>query len=194
MYPHFKYCITSWGKTNTKTFQPLTTTQKKVFQIMTNSSNTTRSDPLLTKLQLLKLNDIYKFQLAITMYNISNKIWNIDSQTQPIISINSIHKHQTRLVKQNNYHLHLIRTNLGKSIITFGGPKIWNEIPKHIKYFKNINLKNIKNFYSIYTTNFFICVYVFFLCVLLFLFFCCCCCCFGFIICLHFRFVYIFNM
>ena len=57
-------------------------------------------DPLYMKLQLLKLNDIYKLQVAIAMYNISNKIWNIDSKTQPITSINTIHKHETRLVKK----------------------------------------------------------------------------------------------
>ena len=133
IYPHLKYCITSWGKANLKTLQPLITTQKRVLRIMTNSTNRTRSDPLYMKLQLLKLNDIYKLQVAIAMYNISNKIWNIDSKTQPITSINTIHKHQTRLVKNNNYHLHSIKTNLGKSMITFAGPKIWSEIPQHIK-------------------------------------------------------------
>ena len=100
IYPHLKYCITSWGKANSKTLQPLITTQKRVLRIMTNSTNRTRSDPLYMKLQLLKLNDIYKLQIAIAMYNISNKIWNIDSKTQPITSINTIHKHQTRLVKK----------------------------------------------------------------------------------------------
>ena len=98
--PHLKYCITSCGKTNSKTLQSLITTQKRVLRIMTNSTNKTRSDPLYMKLQLLKLNDIYKLQVAIAMYNISNKIWNTDSQTQPITSINSIHKRQTRLVKK----------------------------------------------------------------------------------------------
>ena len=67
---------------------------------MTNSSNRTRSDPLFMELQQLKLNDIYKLQIAITMYNISDKICNIDSKTQPSTCINSIHKHQTRLVKK----------------------------------------------------------------------------------------------
>ena len=120
---------------------------------MTNSTNRTRSDPLYMKLQLLKLNDIYKLQVAIAMYNISNKIWNIDSQTQPITSINSIHKYQTRLVKKNNYHLHLIRTNLVKSMLTCAGPKIWNEIPQHIKllekhHFKKEYKKLLLNLYN----------------------------------------------
>ena len=91
---------------------------------MTNSANRTKSDPLYMKLRLLKLNDIYKLHIAIAMHNISNKIWNINSQTQPITHINSIHKHQTRLGKNNNYHLHSKRTNLGKSMSTFAGPKI----------------------------------------------------------------------
>ena len=37
---------------------------------MTNSTNRTRSDPIYIKLQLLKLKDIYKLQVAIAMYNI----------------------------------------------------------------------------------------------------------------------------
>ena len=68
----FKVLHHQWGKANTKTLQTLITTQKRVLQIMTNSSNRTRSDPLYMKLQLLKLNDIYKLQVAIAMYNISN--------------------------------------------------------------------------------------------------------------------------
>ena len=59
IYPHLKYCITSWGKANSKTLQSLITTQKRVLRIMTNSTNRTRSDPLFMKLQLLKLNDVY---------------------------------------------------------------------------------------------------------------------------------------
>ena len=70
IYTHLKYCITSWGKANTKTLQPLITTQKRVLQIMTNSTNRTRSDALFTKLQLLKLNDL---QNAGCNYNVQHK-------------------------------------------------------------------------------------------------------------------------
>ena len=75
------------------------------------------------------------------MHNISIKIWNIDSQTQPITSINSIHKHRTTLVKENSYHLHSIRTNLGKSMITFAESKVLSEIPKHIKILQKHQFK-----------------------------------------------------
>ena len=39
IYPHLKYCITSWGKAKSKTLQPLITAQKRVLRIMTNSTN-----------------------------------------------------------------------------------------------------------------------------------------------------------
>ena len=126
------------------------------------------------KLQLLKLNDIYKLKVAITMYNINNKIWNIDSQTQPITSINLIHKHQTRLVKKIIYHLLSIRTNLGKSVITFAETKtkIWSEIPKHIKIFQKHQFekeckKLLLNSYNQFFSH--VCLYIFFLFITVFL-------------------------
>ena len=148
------------------------------------------------KLQLLKLNDIYKLKVAITMYNINNKIWNIDSQTQPITSINLIHKHQTRLVKKNNYHLLSIRTNLGKSVITFAETKtkIWSEIPKHIKIFQKHQFEKEckKLLLNSYNQFFFSCVFIYFSSVYY---------CFLdaiiaalVLLCLYFIFIYIFNV
>ena len=187
--------MTSWGKTNTKTLQPLITAQKGVLRIMINSTNRNRSDPLYMKLQLLKLDAIYKLQVAIVINNVSNKIWNIDSQTQPITSINPIHKHQTRLVKKNNYHLHSIRTNLGKSTIAFAGPEIWSEIPQYIKLLQKHQFKKEYKKLLLNSCNqffFVMCVFAFFFCVLLFPFFCCYCCCFGFIMSIFH--IYIFNI
>ena len=101
------------------------------------------------------------------MYNISNEIWNIDGKIQPITSINSIHKNQTRLV-QKKLSSNSIRTNLGKSVIKFVGPIIWT----HKNTLKtSIQKKNIKKFFSIHTTNFFNLRLCIFFCVPLFLFF-----------------------
>ena len=54
IYSHLKYCITSWGKANSKTLQPLITTQKRVFRIMTNSTNRIRSRPIMYEIATTK--------------------------------------------------------------------------------------------------------------------------------------------
>ena len=59
---------------------------------------------------------------------------------QPITSINTIHKHQTRLVKKK-LPCTFNKTNLGKSMITFAGPKIWSENPQHIKLLEKHQFK-----------------------------------------------------
>ena len=69
------------------------------------------------------------------MHSIRNEISNAYGQTQPIICISSIHKHQTRLAIRNNYRVLSIQ-NFSKSVI-FAGPQ-WRKIPKKNK---NISLK-----------------------------------------------------
>ena len=76
-YFHLKYCITSWGKAAKTIIQSIINTQKRIIRIMTGSNCQTNSSPLFTKPKILKLYDIYKLQMGITIHNIKNNIWQI---------------------------------------------------------------------------------------------------------------------
>ena len=78
---------------------------------MTGSNCQTNSNPLFTKLKILKLCDIYKLQMGIAIHNIKNNIWQINNTNYLLSNLNKIHKYNTRISKNSNYYVHLTQTN-----------------------------------------------------------------------------------
>ena len=115
---------------------------------MTGSNCQTNSSPLFTQLKVLKLYDIYKLQMGITIHNLKNNIWQINNTNYQLSNLNTIHKYNTRISKNSNYYVRSIRTNVGKSSIMFAGPQVWQDVPNAIKdYSKHAFKKAKKNFY-----------------------------------------------
>ena len=116
IYFHLKYCITSWGKDAKTIIQPFLNTQKRVIKIITGSNCQTNSTPLFTQLKILKLCDIYKLLMGITIHNLKKNIWQINNTNYLLLNLNTIHKYtNTRISKNSNYYVYSIRSNLGKS-------------------------------------------------------------------------------
>ena len=114
---------------------------------MTGSNCQTNSSPLFTQLQILKLCDIYKLQMAITIHNLKNNIWQINNTNYQLSNLNTRHKYNTRISKNSNYYINSIRTNLRKSSIMFAGPQVWQDVPNAIKnYPKHTFKKAYKKF------------------------------------------------
>ena len=66
---HLQYCTLLWAKTYSTCLNKLRRIlQKKAIRIITQSHYLAHTDPLFSKLKLLKLDDLYKHQLGIYMY------------------------------------------------------------------------------------------------------------------------------
>ncbi len=65
---HLQYCTLLWAKTYSTCLNKLRILQKKTIRIIMQSHYLAHTDPLFSKLKLLKLDDLYKHQLGI--YNI----------------------------------------------------------------------------------------------------------------------------
>ena len=50
-----------------------------------------------------------------------------------ITTIKQLHHHNTRLSSRSNYFFPRERTETGKRPLTLIGPKVWQEIPAHLK-------------------------------------------------------------
>jgi len=85
VYPHLSYCVTIWGGACPTILSPLIVLQKKIVRIITNSSYLAHTTPLFHRCRLLKLKDIYKFNLAI--YFFKNKLF---------LNYSRIHNYNTR--------------------------------------------------------------------------------------------------
>ena len=147
IYSHLNYCISSWGSTSSSTLGPLNKLQKKSVKIITNSSIRTHSKPLFLDLKLLKLEDIYKFEMAKLMHRIHYKLFNISSsESNKLVMLDQTHSYNTRQKNQKNYFLNRVRTTKSQKSIQYIGAKIWNQLPKEIKQINSFKFKKeLKN-------------------------------------------------
>ena len=143
-YPHIQYCLSVWGGAPTTSLLPLLRKQKQIIRAMLFKGNTCPSSPLFLKLNLLKLNEIYKFKLGILMHK-QGKHPNIKIPKPTPIS--SVHNHNTRLNNNTNYYVSTVNSNLAKTTFKYSGPTIWNTIPTEIKQSSTFKFKTLyKNY------------------------------------------------
>ena len=139
IYPHLQYCISSWGRATKSVLKPLSIIQKRVLRLITKAPYRTPSAPLFFQ---LKVDDVYKLQIAKMMHHINNQnntgTWTINNS----IKLEKLHNHNTRASSQYNFVIPNIRTNSGKSLSAFAGAQIWREVPLSIKSLSTLKFKN----------------------------------------------------
>ena len=86
---HLQYCTLLWANTYSSCLNKLRILQKKTIRIITQSHYLAHTDPLFSKLKLLKLDDLYKHQLGIYMYK-STKGLLPDSMSSMVIPIHNV--------------------------------------------------------------------------------------------------------
>ena len=139
-YPFLQYCISSWGGANVTSLNPLLVKQKLIVKAMLHKNYMTPSSPLFQKLNLLKLPEIYSFQVGKLMYN---QIRNNIITSNNLFSLPTIHSHQTRQSANHNNYVPSVKLNLGKTSLRYCGPIIWNSLPNKIKDASTFQFKRL---------------------------------------------------
>ena len=114
------------------------------------------SDPIFTKLEILKVSEIYKYQVAKLIYKCINAI--APANFQNWFKINHIrHCHNTRSninidvgIKINNLFIPSARiTHYDLRQLKVNGPRIWNVLPTNIKNITSLPVfsKKLKTHY-----------------------------------------------
>ena len=137
-YPYIQYGIPRWGGACQTTLQPLLVKQKLIVKCMLHQSYRTSSSPLFSQLGLLKINEVYKFQIGKLLFNQIRKNNNI---IQNLRSLSDLHAYNTRSVNNQNLYIPSVNSNLGKTSLTYHGAIIWNSIPTEIR---NSSIYNFK--------------------------------------------------
>ena len=94
------------------------------------------TDPLFAMTKLLKLDDLYKYQLGIFMHKVTH-CQLPQNMSLMFLRTDNIHSHQLR--NQNAYYIQQIRTNTRKAKINFSGPKFWNTLPANLRQLVSIH-------------------------------------------------------
>ena len=141
IHPYLTYGLVAWGNTYNTTLQPLLNLQKKVIRLMTFSQFREHSDPLFYELNILKINDLIKFQTANFMYDYHHG--NLpDVFNTYFTHASTKHKYNTRFSSKENYSLPHVKTNYGKFNVRFAGAILWNSLEDNLKKEKKKNFKS----------------------------------------------------
>ena len=119
--------------TNVRKLQLL---QKKAIRIITSSHYIAHTDPLFAMTKLLKLDDLYEYQLGIFMHKVTY-CQLPQNMSLMFLRTDNVHSHQLR--NQNAYYIQQIRTNTRKTTINFSGPKFWNTLPANLRQLVSIH-------------------------------------------------------
>ena len=120
IYPYLSYGVIVWGATSENHLHNLIIQQKRFIRLLADSPFLEHTTPLFSKFNLLKFEDIYKYNVCTYMYSNQN---NAEFQIQHQIST----RNRNRLISSFN------RLGISQRSITFVGPNIWNNLPPSIK-------------------------------------------------------------
>ena len=99
-------------------------------RVVCNTGYLSHTDQLFHDKKVLKVSDLYLFNLGQFMFKlINNELPNVF--TDLFISNNALHNYPTR--QSNFFHLPLTRTLLAHKTFVFTGPKFWNSLDPSLK-------------------------------------------------------------
>ena len=127
--PYLNYGLLLWGNGNKTCLDKVHKLQKCAFRTISNRSYLAPTKGLFKRFNTLNIFDMYKKETGIFMYKYNS---NILPQSFDGLFINhqSNHNYNTR----NKYDFHMFRLNT----VLNTGPKIWNNLPEHIKCSKTL--------------------------------------------------------
>ena len=164
IYSHIIYAIEAWGSACKTELDKICILQKRAMRLMTyNDKYPTIYGPLISsdtiffELEMLKVSDIYKYQVSKLIFKCINKMAPINFHNWFKIN-HERHGYNTRSnininagIKINNLFIPSVRTtNYSLKQLKNSSPRIWNVLPTMIKNITSLYvfLKKLKLFYS----------------------------------------------
>ena len=141
-----RYGLVCWATAAQCLLDKVTVIHNKIITYMTFSKRCSRMWPLYCQLNVLPLDILIKIEHAKTMYKFEKKML-------PEVFENYFqkptHQHNTRFAStHNNFALVRITSAKEKSMLKYIGPKVWADIPLHIK-----NASSLKVFINFYRNH-----------------------------------------
>ena len=136
VHPYLNYCNLVWGGTYPTHLNHLIVMQKRILRIIFQRSYLDHTNPLFFESGILKINDLYKYNLSKFMFL---------NQNNPIFQNNS--NYNTR--NQNSLIPQFQRLTNTQHSVNFQGPHFWNQLPPYIRNSNSLSIfqKNVKKFY-----------------------------------------------
>ena len=134
--PYLNYGILAWGNTHNFLLDKIVILQKKSLRTICNIPARSHTDPLFFKHKILKIKDLYSFQLGQFMYKFNNNSLPVIFDSM-FLKNQSFHNYPTR--QSNEFHLPRVRTLLAQNTFLYSGPKFWNSLHNEIKNARSLS-------------------------------------------------------
>ena len=144
--PYLTYGIILWGPTYRCHVKQVSILQKKVIRCINKLHYNAHTEPLFIRNKILRLDDLYKFELSKFMFDCINGL--LPTPILEYFTTNAtIHAHHTR--QRNIPHVTQTFGTNSERAVTHKGQKIWTEIPQPIRLHQNKNIfsRLLKNDY-----------------------------------------------
>ena len=160
IYSHLNYGIEAWGSACSTEMNMVLIMQKRVVRLITNNDNypvvpgpLVATEPIFKRLELLKVEDIFKLQINKFIFKCLNNTAPINFENW-FTKRTEIHNYNTRSsvvdnYSTNNLYYSYVRTTYGLKQIKVNGPRIWNSLPNDMRNITSLPvfLRQVKNFY-----------------------------------------------
>ena len=134
---YLTYGILLWSPTYRCQLKPVSILQQKAISCINKLYYIAHTEPLFIRNKILKLDDLYKFELSKFMFDCINGL--IPTPIHEYFTTNAtIHAHQTR--KRSIPHVTQTFGTISERTDTHTGPKTWTEIPQTIRLHQNKNI------------------------------------------------------
>ena len=151
IYPYLTYGITSWGSACKTRLQKIKTKQNRCVRSIFFAHSRDSAMSYLNLLQILTLDNVYKFKLALFIHKIKNDPANIPTIFSGSLTLASeVHSYNTRFATNFNIYRPNINNNYGATTFSFLASKIWESIPFE---FKKLSYNRFYKQYKMYLLN-----------------------------------------
>ena len=148
VYPYFTYCITIWGSTYQSYLDPLVKLQKRAIRVVAGVDRLAHTDPLFTKLKLLRLDKIYLYHLQLFMFRFHHL-------QLPAIFIHFYTRNRditSRVTRQSDlFHLPIVKSLQRARAVRMAGTYYYNYL--YDKLGMNVSYSSYKKSFKIFLTQ-----------------------------------------
>ena len=147
VHSHLRYGLLVWAFTYITYETKLKKLRSKAIKIIANICPGEKVTPHYYRLKILKLDDLYQFELAkLKCQFILNKL--LSRYCNYFTYSSDFHSYSTRNSFENNLRLPRFSTVTTQKSFKYVGTKLWNNIPHNITQLSLPNLKSLTNICS----------------------------------------------
>ena len=141
VHPYLIYGLVAWGSTFPSYIEKLNILQNKAVKLIGGGNYLDRATPYYSKLNILKLPDLYKLEIAKFVHRFMHNTLP-QSFSNFFAKVGQVNTRTTRSSSNpNNLYIPCYKSNRIQRSIKYQGVKVWNSIPVEIQNLPNSRFK-----------------------------------------------------